>query len=91
MGQSREGIEKIIATTQSALGEDQEPVDTTKPYTLEEYAIDHFRPPKARTLSGSLRGGIRRNLRLWTNMVFLKSKSIMYIRTQFTCYTSRTH
>ena len=60
MGQSREGIEKIIATTQSALGEDQEPVDTTKPYTLEEYAIDHFRAPKARTLSGSLRGGIRR-------------------------------
>lgn len=60
VGQSREGIEKIIATTQSALADDDEPMDTTKPYTLEEYSIDHFRAPKPRTLSGSLRGGIRR-------------------------------
>lgn len=68
MGQSRAGIEKIIATTQSALGDGNEPVDTTKPYTLEQYSIDHFRVPKPRTLSGSLRGGIRRKDagQIWT-------------------------
>ena len=54
-----ENIEKILATTQSAL-QPEDVADSSKPYTLENYSIDHFRVPKARTLTGSLRGGLRR-------------------------------
>ena len=54
-----ENIEKIIATTQSAL-QPEEAAESGRPYTLENYSIDYFRVPKARTLTGSLRGGLRR-------------------------------
>ena len=38
-----------------------------KPYTLQQFAVDHFRPPPKRTLSRTLsRGGIRKkNTELW--------------------------
>ena len=51
-------MERIIATTQSALEEDED--DTGAPYTLEKYSIDYFRVPKSRTLSGSIRGTLRK-------------------------------
>ena len=78
-----ENMEKIIATTQSAL-QPEDTADSSKPYTLENYSIDHFRVPKARTLTGSLRGGLRRKesnnlwsfsrvslpFRLWSYFIF---------------------
>lgn len=63
--QSREGVERIIATTQSALQGDSDDVDLTVPYTLEEYAIDRFRAPKAKTLSGTLRGRKKDQYGVW--------------------------
>lgn len=87
VGQSREGMEKIIATTQSALSDD-EPVDNTKPYTLEEYAIDYFRPPRARTLSGSLRAGIKRGGQIWA---FARVRHLhVHIQTDIGCCTGPT-
>ena len=63
--QSREGVERIIATTQSALQGDDD-VDLTVPHTLEEYAIDYFRTPKAKTLSGTLRGRKKDQNAIWS-------------------------
>ena len=64
--QSREGVERIIATTQSALqGDDDDIIDLTVPHTLEEYAIDYFRVPKAKTLSGTLRGRKKDQNAIW--------------------------
>lgn len=54
VGQSQQDVERIIATTQSAL-EDDDPTGSITMYTLESFAIDHFRVPKSRTLSGTLR------------------------------------
>jgi hypothetical protein len=58
--QTAESAEKIIATTQSALQGDSQPGDQEKPYTLEQFSIDHFLPLK-KTLSRTLsRAGFRR-------------------------------
>ena len=58
--QSAESAEKIIATTQSALQGDSQSGDQEKPYTLEQFATDHFLPLK-KTLSRTLsRAGFRR-------------------------------
>ncbi|KAL9964836.1 hypothetical protein ACROYT_G028531 [Oculina patagonica] len=57
--QSLESSEKIIATTQTAIY--QEEVETfEKPYTLEQYSIDHFLPPPKRTLSKALQSQVKR-------------------------------
>ena len=59
-GQTAENAEKIIATTQSALQQD-EGQQGGKPHSLKEFALDHFRPPPKRTLSRSLsRGAFKR-------------------------------
>ena len=56
VGQSQKDVERIIATTQSALADDDDdPTGNIPPYTLENFAIDHFRLPRSRTLSGTLR------------------------------------
>lgn len=60
MGQSQQDVERIIATTKSALEDDEDPASSGTPYTLENYAYDHFRVSKSRTLSGSIRGTLRR-------------------------------
>ncbi|EDO35658.1 predicted protein [Nematostella vectensis] len=55
--QSSENSEKIIATTKTAIyQEDQETFE--KPCTLEAYSVDHFMPPPKRTLSKTLQGGL---------------------------------
>ena len=59
-----DSIEQIIATTQSALGEDDDDADTSVPYTLKEYSFDFFRVPKTRTL-GSIRKTTRKDEELW--------------------------
>ena len=59
-----ESVERIIATTQSALEEDDDE-DTTVPHTLKDYSIDFFRVPKARTL-GSMRRGMKKDEELWS-------------------------
>lgn len=51
-------MERIIATTQSALEDDEQ--DTGVPYTLEKYSYQYFRVPKSKTLSGSIRGTLRK-------------------------------
>ena len=61
-----DSFEQIIATTQSALGEnDDDDLDTTTPYTLKEYSFDFFRVPKSRTL-GSIRKTTRKEEELWS-------------------------
>lgn len=60
-----DSIEQIIATTQSALGEeDDDDLETSVPYTLKEYSFDFFRVPKSRTL-GSIRRATRKEEELW--------------------------
>ena len=59
-----DSIEQIIATTQSALGEEEDDLDPTVPYTLKEYSFDFFRVPKSRTL-GSIRKTTRKEEELW--------------------------
>ena len=57
--QSLESSEKIIATTQTAIY--QEEVEAfEKPHTLHEYSIDHFLPPAKRTLSKALQSQVKR-------------------------------
>ena len=57
--QTAETAEKIIATTQTALNENQD-VDE-KPHTLERFSFDYFLPPQKRTLSKTLsRGAFRK-------------------------------
>ncbi|PFX22115.1 unconventional myosin-VIIa-like isoform X2 [Stylophora pistillata] len=57
--QSLESSEKIIATTQTAIY--QEEVESfEKPHTLYEYSIDHFLPPAKRTLSKALQSQVKR-------------------------------
>ncbi|XP_019863708.1 PREDICTED: unconventional myosin-VIIa-like [Amphimedon queenslandica] len=58
VGQSQKDMERIIATTQSALEDDEQ--DTGVPYTLEKYSYEYFRVPKSKTLSGSIRGTLRK-------------------------------
>ncbi len=61
-----DSLEQIIATTQSALGEDdKDDIDTTEPYTLKEYSFDFFRVPRSRTL-GSIRKTTRKDEELWS-------------------------
>ncbi|XP_065887692.1 unconventional myosin-VIIa-like [Dysidea avara] len=58
--QTAETAEKIIATTQTALNENQPDADE-KPYTLERFSFDYFLPPQKRTLSKTLsRGAFRK-------------------------------
>lgn len=57
--QSLESSEKIIATTQTAIY--QEEVESfEKPHTLYEYSIEHFLPPAKRTLSKALQSQVKR-------------------------------
>lgn len=56
--QSLESSDKIIATTKTAIHEEQEVFD--KPCTLEEFSIDHFMPPAKRTLSKTLQSQSKR-------------------------------
>lgn len=56
--QSLENSEKIIATTKTAIHEEQEVFD--KPYTLEAFSIDHFMTPAKRTLSRTLQSQSKR-------------------------------
>ena len=59
--QSREGAEKIIATTQAAVEEGAGQQQQSNAYSLKDFSIDHFRPPPKRTLSRTLsRSGFKR-------------------------------
>ena len=63
--QSVEGADRILSATQSALNpsspEKAAAAAGEKPYVLEEFALDHFRPPPKRTLSRTLsRNSLRR-------------------------------
>lgn len=57
--QSLENSEKIIATTQTAIYQ-EEMEDFIKPHTLQDYSIDHFLPPTKRTLSKALSSQVKR-------------------------------
>ena len=57
--QSLESSEKIIATTQTAIYQ-EEVEDFEKPHTLMEYSIEHFLPPPKRTLSKALSSQVKR-------------------------------
>lgn len=57
--QSLENSEKIIATTQTAIYQ-EETEDFIKPHTLQDYSIDHFLPPTKRTLSKALSSQVKR-------------------------------
>ncbi|XP_068687074.1 unconventional myosin-VIIa-like [Montipora foliosa] len=57
--QSLVSSEKIIATTQTAIYQD-EVDDFEKAHTLMEYSIDHFLPPPKRTLSKALSSQVKR-------------------------------
>ena len=57
--QSSVSSEKIIATTQTAIYQD-EVEDFEKPHTLMEYSIEHFLPPPKRTLSKALSSQVKR-------------------------------
>ena len=57
--QSLESSEKIIATTHTAIYP-EEAETFEKPYTLEEFSVDHFLPPPKRTLSKALQSQVKR-------------------------------
>ena len=57
--QSLENSEKIIATTQTAIYQ-EEMEDFIKPHTLQDYSMDHFLPPTKRTLSKALSSQVKR-------------------------------
>lgn len=65
--QSLVSSEKIIATTQTAIFQ-EEVEDFDKPHTLMEYSIDHFLPPPKRTLSKALSSQVKRREKnvLWS-------------------------
>ncbi|XP_029197955.2 unconventional myosin-VIIa-like [Acropora muricata] len=63
--QSLASSEKIIATTQTAILQ-EETEDFEKPHTLMEYSIDHFLPPPKRTLSKALSSRQRDKNALWS-------------------------
>lgn len=77
--QSLESSEKIIATTQTAIFQ-EETEAFEKPHTLQEYSIDHFLPPPKRTLSKALQSQVKRRDK---NIPWTFTK-VMSVCTRFT-------